>query len=77
MLASNVIGFAYILMQITFSVCQIIIGKRLISGNGSVLLDFYGDKVSLYIYTLLLFVLIIWVFFSKKNNYFVSVVMFF
>ena len=51
MLASNVIGFAYILMQITFSVCQIIIGKRLISGNGSVLLDFYGDKVSLYIYT--------------------------
>ena len=51
MLASNVIGFVYILMQITFSVCHIIMGKRLISGNGRVVLDFYCDKVCLYIYT--------------------------
>ncbi|KAK4579130.1 hypothetical protein RGQ29_028987 [Quercus rubra] len=49
MLASNVVGFVYILMQITFSVCHIIMGKRLISGNGSVLLDFYCDKVISYL----------------------------
>ena len=47
MLASNVIGFAFILMQIAFSVYHIIMRKYLISGDGSFLLDFYGDKVRL------------------------------
>ena len=70
MLASNVVGFVYILMQITFSVCHIIMGKRLISGNGSVLLDFYCDKVCLYIYThtLLLLCVNYLSFFQQKNN---------
>jgi hypothetical protein len=47
MLASNVIVFPFILMQIAFSVYHIKMGNHLINGNGSVLLDFYGDKVCL------------------------------
>lgn len=45
MLATNVIGFAYTLLQIAFSIFHIIMGNHLISGDGGALLDFYGDKV--------------------------------
>lgn len=49
MFATNVIGFAYTLLQIAFSIFHIIMGKSLISGDGGVLLDFYGDKVLSYL----------------------------
>ncbi|KAM3698066.1 hypothetical protein ACJW31_06G161000 [Castanea mollissima] len=43
MLATNVIGFAYTLLQIVFSIFPIIMGNHLISGDGGVQLDFYGE----------------------------------
>ncbi|XP_050250446.1 CASP-like protein 4D1 [Quercus robur] len=49
MLATNVIGFAYSLLQIAFSIFHIIMGNHLISGDGGALLDFYGDKVISYL----------------------------
>nr|XP_023909295.1 CASP-like protein 4D1 [Quercus suber]XP_023926940.1 CASP-like protein 4D1 [Quercus suber]POE92467.1 casp-like protein 4d1 [Quercus suber]POF14619.1 casp-like protein 4d1 [Quercus suber] len=49
MLATNVIGFAYTLLQIAFSIFHIIMGNHLISGDGGALLDFYGDKVISYL----------------------------
>ena len=47
MFATNVIGFAYTLLQIAFSIFHIIMGNSVISGDGGVLIDFYGDKVYL------------------------------
>ncbi|KAF3957371.1 hypothetical protein CMV_017612 [Castanea mollissima] len=41
MLATNVIGFAYTLLQIVFSNFHITMGNHLISGDGGVLLGFY------------------------------------
>ncbi|KAL0003077.1 hypothetical protein SO802_016858 [Lithocarpus litseifolius] len=49
MLATNVIGFAYTLLQIAFSIFHIIMGNHLINGDGGALLDFYGDKVISYL----------------------------
>ncbi|KAL4613840.1 hypothetical protein ACB092_07G010100, partial [Castanea dentata] len=49
MLATNVIGFAYTLLQIVFSNFHITMGNHLISGDGGVLLGFYGDKVISYL----------------------------
>ncbi|KAM4104506.1 hypothetical protein ACJW30_06G163000 [Castanea mollissima] len=49
MLATNVFGVVYTLLQIAFSIFHIMMGNHLISGDGGALLDFYGDKVISYL----------------------------
>ncbi|XVE99554.1 hypothetical protein REPUB_Repub03eG0209000 [Reevesia pubescens] len=48
-LASNIIGLVYSLLQTAFSLYHLVTGNRLIAGNGGFVFDFYGDKVISYI----------------------------
>ncbi|XP_018810681.1 CASP-like protein 4D1 [Juglans regia] len=49
MLAAIVIGFAYSLMQLAFSVFRLLMANGCLGGDCGVLLDFYGDKVVSYV----------------------------
>ncbi|KAL9421904.1 hypothetical protein AB3S75_034222 [Citrus x aurantiifolia] len=52
LLATTVLGMAYTLLQIAFTritLYSISTGNRIISGDGSVTFDFYGDKVTSYL----------------------------
>ncbi|KAK9186846.1 hypothetical protein WN944_018235 [Citrus x changshan-huyou] len=48
LLATTVLGMAYTLLQIAFTLFSISTGNRIISGDGSFTFDFYGDKVTSY-----------------------------
>ncbi|KAK4284154.1 hypothetical protein QN277_001023 [Acacia crassicarpa] len=48
-IASIVIGFAYNLFQMVLSIFNVVSGKRLINGDFSYQLDFFGDKIISYI----------------------------
>ena len=51
MVFTLVVGFAYTLLQIAFTIYQVCMGRRLSSGDGLYQFDFYGDKVQFaYIY---------------------------
>ncbi|XP_034704239.1 CASP-like protein 4D1 [Vitis riparia] len=49
MVFTLVVGFAYTLLQIAFTIYQVCMGKRLSSGDGLYQFDFYGDKVVSYV----------------------------
>ncbi|KAL2329584.1 hypothetical protein Fmac_017165 [Flemingia macrophylla] len=48
MISTIVIGFAYNLLQLVFSVFTVISGKRVIRGDCGYQFDFYGDKIISY-----------------------------
>lgn len=47
MLGTSVIGAAYMLLQITTMIHRICVANHSISSDGSLLIDFFGDKVAL------------------------------
>ncbi|CAL0314615.1 unnamed protein product [Lupinus luteus] len=49
MLSTTVIGFAYNLVQMAFSIFTVVSGKRVISGDGGYFFDFFGDKIISYL----------------------------
>ncbi|KAJ6720432.1 CASP-LIKE PROTEIN 4D2 [Salix viminalis] len=49
MLAANVIGMAYTILQVAFTLNHIIKRNAETSGDGNLVFDFYGDKVISYI----------------------------
>lgn len=50
MLATIIIGFAYNLLQMAFSIFTVVSGNRVLSGDGGYLFDFFADKVNLILY---------------------------
>ncbi|XP_027929207.1 CASP-like protein 4D1 [Vigna unguiculata] len=48
MISTIIIGFAYNLLQMAFSIFTVVSGNRVLSGNGGYLFDFFGDKVISY-----------------------------
>ncbi|KAF5729588.1 RecName: Full CASP-like protein 4D1 Short RcCASPL4D1 [Tripterygium wilfordii] len=49
MLATIVIGMAYMILQIGFMLYNVVTGNRLMAGDRNLLFDFYGDKVISYL----------------------------
>ncbi|EEF31519.1 CASP-like protein 4D1 [Ricinus communis] len=49
MLATIVIGLAYTVLQIAFTLYYVATGNRMMSGDGNLAFDFFGDKVISYI----------------------------
>ncbi|KAK0592422.1 hypothetical protein LWI29_018869 [Acer saccharum] len=49
MLATIVVGMAYTLLQIFFTLYYISTGNRIITGDGSFTFDFFGDKIVSYL----------------------------
>ncbi|KAK0592368.1 hypothetical protein LWI29_017934 [Acer saccharum] len=49
MLATIVMGMAYTLLQIIFTLYYISTGNRIITGDGSFTFDFFGDKIVSYL----------------------------
>ncbi|CAJ1841370.1 unnamed protein product [Sphenostylis stenocarpa] len=49
MISTIVIGFAYNLLQMTFSIFTVVSGNRVFSGYGGYLFDFFGDKIISYL----------------------------
>ncbi|XP_002530846.2 CASP-like protein 4D1 [Ricinus communis] len=49
MLATIVIGMAYTIMQVVFRIYHATTGKSVLSGDGNLLFEMYGDKVISYI----------------------------
>jgi len=47
MISTIIIGFAYNLLQMAFSIFTVVSGNGVLSGDGGRLFDFFGDKVSL------------------------------
>jgi len=45
MISTIIIGFAYNLLQMAFSMFTVVSGNRVLSGDGGYLFDFFGDKV--------------------------------
>jgi len=45
MISTIIIGFAYNLLQMAFSIFTVVSGNRVLSGDGGYLFDFFGDKV--------------------------------
>ncbi|BAT83045.1 hypothetical protein VIGAN_04014200 [Vigna angularis var. angularis] len=48
MLATIIIGFAYNLLQMAFSIFTVVSGNRVLSGDGGYLFDFFADKMISY-----------------------------
>ena len=78
MLSTIVIGFAYNLLQMGFSIFTVVSGKRVLSSNGGYLFDFFGDKVHHFITNLQSFynnvvlhhIKKIMLFCKRNNNFF-------
>ncbi|KAG5051274.1 hypothetical protein JHK87_003472 [Glycine soja] len=49
MLSTIVIGFAYNLLQMGFSIFTVVSGKRVLSSYGGYLFDFFGDQIISYL----------------------------
>ncbi|XP_020231920.1 CASP-like protein 4D1 [Cajanus cajan] len=49
MISTIVIGFAYNLLQMALSIFTVVSGKRVLSGDGGYLFDFFGDKIISYL----------------------------
>ncbi|KAK7394211.1 hypothetical protein VNO78_14733 [Psophocarpus tetragonolobus] len=49
MISVIIIGFAYNLLQMAFSIFSVVSGNRVLSGNGGYLFDFFGDKIISYL----------------------------
>ncbi|KAK7340881.1 hypothetical protein VNO77_21598 [Canavalia gladiata] len=49
MFSTIVVGFAYNLLQLAFSIFTMVSRKRALSGDGGYLFDFYGDKIMSYL----------------------------
>ncbi|RDX81412.1 hypothetical protein CR513_37916 [Mucuna pruriens] len=49
MLSTIVLGFAYTLLQMAFSIFTVVSGNRVLSGDGGYLFDFFGDKIISYL----------------------------
>ncbi|KAJ9160108.1 hypothetical protein P3X46_025539 [Hevea brasiliensis] len=49
MVAAIVIGFAYTILQMAFTLYHVATGNRAMSDDGSLVFDFYGDKVISYV----------------------------
>ncbi|XP_021911630.1 CASP-like protein 4D1 [Carica papaya] len=49
MLAAVVIGLAYTILQVGFTLCHFSTGNHVIGGQGHLLFDFYGDKFISYV----------------------------
>ncbi|XP_020231919.1 CASP-like protein 4D1 [Cajanus cajan] len=48
MISTIVIGFAYNLLQLAFSIFTVVSGKRVLRSDGGYLFDFFGDKIISY-----------------------------
>ncbi|WVZ07370.1 hypothetical protein V8G54_020716 [Vigna mungo] len=48
MLATIIIGFAYNLLQMAFSIFGLVSGNRVLNGDGGYLFDFFADKMISY-----------------------------
>ncbi|KAG5051273.1 CASP-like protein 4D1 [Glycine soja] len=49
MISTIIIGFAYNLLQMAFSIFTVVSGNRVLSGDGGYLFDFFGDKIISYL----------------------------